>query len=265
MSYQWNKINIPKQTLTELYENQRLSIAQVALRFNCTGRPIHRLLKKYRIRIRTVSQAKQKYSIPKNELKNLYVTQKLSTDQIATRFGCNHITVVNRMKKYGIKSRGHLGLTKPINISKEKFEYLYYKRNLSASQIAKIVHCSRSGIERKMKIFKIKTRNIDNRVCKYKKYDFSGNLTEKAYMIGFRLGDLNIVPVKNIIVARCSTTKRNQIKLIRNLFSSYTKPNVTMAKRGTFEIAAYLNKSFSFLLPKHDNIEPWILENPKFF
>lgn len=87
------------------------------------------------------------------------------------------------MKKYGIKSRGRLGLTKPIKISKEKLEYLYHDRKLSAVKIAKILHRSKGGY-------------------------------------------------------------------------------VAKAKRGTFEIVAHLNKTFSFLLPKQDNIETWILVNP---
>jgi len=265
MSCPWNKINIPKQVLTELYKNQRLSIAQIASKFNCTGKPIHRLLREYQIKTRSVSEAKERFFIPKNELKSSYWTQKLSTDQIAQKYGCNSGTILYRMKKYGIKSRGHLGLTKPIKISKEKLEYLYHDRKLSAVKIAKILHRSKGGVERKINNFNIITRNIDNRACKYKKFDFSGNLIEKSYMIGFRLGDLNVVPVKNIIVVRCSTTKKNQIRLIKNLFSQYTTPHFTIAKRGTFEIAVYLNSTFSFLLPKQDNIETWIFEKPEYF
>lgn len=261
----WNKINIPKQTLVELYENQKLPISRVALKFNCTGNSILRLLREYKIKTRTVSQAKEKYFIPKKELKNLYLKQKLSIEQIAKKYGCDSVTIVYRMRKYGIKSRGHLGLTRPINISKEKLEYLYHDRKLSAVKIAKILHRSKGGIERKIHNLNISTRNIDNRACKYKKFDFSGDLTEKAYMIGFRLGDLNVVPTKNLIIARCSTTKINQVRLIKNLFSPYTTPHSMKAKRGTFEITAHLNKTFSFLLPKQDNIESWILGNPESF
>lgn len=265
MSCPWNKIDIPKQELIDLYENQRLSISQISSRLGYSNGPICRLLKEYQIKVRTVSQAKEKYFIPKKELKNLYITQKLSTEQIAKKYGCDSVTIIYKMRKYGIKSRGHLGLTKPINISKEKLEYLYHDRKLSAVKIAKILHRSKGGVERKIHNFNISTRNIDNRACKYKKFDFSGNLTEKAYMIGFRLGDLNVVQTKNLIIIRCSTTKRNQVKLIKDLFSPYTTPHIGKAKRGTFEIAAHLNKTFSFLLPKQDNIEPWILENPQHF
>jgi len=261
----WNKIEIPKEKLKFLYEKQGLSIAQIASKLGYSNGPIHRLLKKYHLKIRTISEAKEKFKISKKDLRNLYHHQKFSMNEIAKKYGCNHVTIVNRMKKYDLKSRGHLGLTKPIRISKEKFEYLYCTQRLSLDKIAKILHCSGGGLQRKIKNFGIKTRPISERACKYKKKDFNGNLEEKAYMIGFRLGDLNVKPTKNLIQVRSSTTKRNQMILIKNLFSPYTTPHVWKAKRGTFEIVALLNKSFDFLLPKNDNVESWILKKPKYF
>lgn len=261
----WNKINIPREKLKNLYENQGLSIAQIALKLGYSNRPIHRLLREYHLKIRTISEAKEKFKISKKELRNLYYHQKLSMNEIAKKYNCSHATIVYRIKKYGLKSRGHLGLTKPIRISKEKFEYLYHTRRLSLDKIAKILHCSEGGLQRKIRNFKIKTRPISERACKYKKKDFNGTLEEKAYMIGFRLGDLNIKPTKNLFQARCSTTKRAQIMLIKNLFSPYTTPHVWKAKRGTFEITALLNKSFNFLLPKNDCIESWVLKKSKYF
>lgn len=261
----WNKIDIPKKTLKDLYENQKLSIAQIASKLGYSNSPIHRLLKECQIKIRSISEAKEKFNISKKELRNLYWKQKLSTAEIAKKYGCNHVTIVNRMKKYGIKSRGHLGLTKPIRIPKKGLEYLYQTRNLSLDKIAKILHCSESGLQRKMKNFQIKPRPISSRACKYKKRDFNGTSSEKAYMIGFRLGDLNVTKSKNIIVVRCSTTKRAQASLIKNLFSKYGGVSISKARRGTIEIYAFLNNSFKFLLPKQDKIPIWIIKNRKCF
>lgn len=261
----WNKIIIPKEALKDLYENQKLSIAQISSKLGYSNSPIHRLLKEYQIKIRSISKAKEKFNISERELRNLYWKQRLSMKEIAKKYGCNHVTIVNRMKKYGIKSRGHLGLTKPIRIPKEKLEYLYHSRNLSLNKIAKILHRSESGLQRKMKNFQIKPRLLSNRACKYKKRDFNGLPSEKAYMIGFRLGDLNVTKSKNIIVARCSTAKQAQISLIKNLFSKYGGVSINKAKRGTIEIYAFLNSSFKFLLPKQDEIPIWIIKNSKYF
>ena len=261
----WNKVNIPKETLKDLYENQRLSIAQIAEKLGYSTRPIHRLLREYKLKIRTISEAKEKFKISKRELRALYQRQKLSMDQISHKFGCSRANIVYRMKKYRIKSRGHLGLTKPIRVSKEKLKYLYKKRGLSLAKIARIIHRSEGGIERKFKTYGIRSRGLDNRASKYKKRNFDGNLLEKAYMIGFRLGDLNVFSPKNIICVRCSSTKKAQIRLIRNLFKKYGGIYQALAPRGTFEICCFLNKSFEFLLPKEDKIPRWILSNNHLF
>jgi len=265
MSNLWNKINIPRKILKNLYEDQGLPIAQIASKLGYSTTPIHRLLREYKIKTRSISEAKKKFEISKQELRNLYHKQKLSTGQIAQKYGCNHVTIVNRMKKYSIESRGHLGLTKPIRISKEKLKYLYKKRSLSLAKIARIIHRSEGGIERKFKSYGIRSRGLDNRTSKYKKRNFDGNLLEKAYMIGFRLGDLNVFSPKNIICVRCSSTKKAQIRLIRNLFKKYGGIYQALAPRGTFEICCFLNKSFEFLLPKEDKIEEWILSNKNYF
>ena len=229
-----------------------------------SNEPIHRLLKEYHLKIRSISEAKEKFKISRKELRDLYYYQKFSMDKIAKKYTCSHATIVNRMKKYGLKSRGHLGLTKPIRISKENLEYLYHKRGLSLGKIAKILHCSKGGIEGKIKKLGIKTRSINNRACKYKKYNFNGTLKEKAYMIGFRLGDLNLSKKRNVIIARCSTTKQAQASLIKKLFLSYGGVKISKSKRGTFEINVFLNESFNFLLPKKDSIPNWIIKNKKY-
>ncbi len=205
------------------------------------------------------------FPITKKELRKLYFKDKLSMFQIADQLGCTHSAIVYKFKKFGLKSRGHIGLTKPIRLTKSGFENFYYKKRLSLKKIARIVHCSESGLERRFKSYNLTSRGNKNRTCKYKKFDFSGNLTEKAYLIGFRLGDLNVTKRVSVIQVRCSTTIPAQIRLIKNLFVSYTTPYVTRAKRGTYEIVCLVNRSFDFLLPKKDKIPEWVLTNQKTF
>jgi len=262
----WNKIEIPKEKLEDLYLKRRLSIAQIAKTLNCSTEPVHESLREYKIPIRNLSEACTKASVTKNKLKDWYHKDKLSMDEIARRLGLsNHTAIVYKFKKLGIKSRGHLGLTKPIKLTKRGFEYLYYERGLSLKKMAKIVRCSESGLERRFKNYNLKSRGIKNRACKYKKKDFSGNLVEKAYLIGFRLGDLNVTESINVIQVRCSTTIPAQVRLIKKLFMPYTTPHIWKAKRGTTEIVCLVNRSFDFLLPKKDLIPRWIQNNKELF
>lgn len=259
----WNKIKLDKDKLEYLYIKEKLSISQIAKKFSLSKTPIHRMLHEYMIPVRTSKEASIKVSATRKQLTNWYLKDKFSMFQIAEKLGCTHSAIVYKFQKFGIKSRGHLGLTKPIKLTKDGFEYLYYKRGLSLKKISNIAHCSESGLERRFKTYNLKSRTTQNRTTRIKKFDFSGDLIEKAYLIGFRLGDLNIMKRVSVTQVRRSTTHTAQTRLIKNLFIPYTTPTISKANRGTTEIVCLVNKSFNFLLPKEDKIPKWILANKK--
>lgn len=217
------------------------------------------------MRALVVIMVKKFLNISKEKLEELYLNQKLSTDAIGKIYSCNHVTILNYLNKYNIPRRSKLGNRKTVSIPKEVLYNLYHNKKLTQKQIAQKFGHSRYGIQRWMKIYKIDSRSLSIAHTKYPKYDFSGNKLEKAYLIGFRLGDLNIYKIKNLVQARCSTTIEAQVILIKNLFKNYGNVHIGKAKRGTFEIIVLLNSTFDFLLPKQDNIEKWILENNEYF
>lgn len=212
-----------------------------------------------------VTMAIVRINIPKERLIDLYITQKLSTSAISKIFSCNHVTILNYLRKYNIPRRSKLGNRKSVSITKEILFNLYQKKKMTQKQIAQKYGHSRYGIQRWMKIYGVKSRSLSQAFTKYPKFNFTEDFIKKAYIIGFRLGDLNVYKVHELIQVRCSTTKEAQITLIENLFKRYGNVHIWKAKRGTFEIIALLNKSFSFLLPKKDEIESWIKPNNKYF
>lgn len=204
-------------------------------------------------------------NIPEKQLRALYLHKHLSTDAIAKVYRCNHVTILNYLQKYGVPRRSKLGTRKPVRISKAVLFYLYHKKKLTQRQIAEKFGHSRYGIQRWMKIYGILSKPDSETHTKFPKRNFNGDPIEKAYMIGFRLGDLNVYQVHNLIQIRCSTTINNQMLLIKNLFKKYGHVHEWKAKRGTYEIFVLLNKSFSFLLPKNDTVESWIQTDMKCF
>jgi hypothetical protein len=100
----------------------------------------------------------------------------------------------------------------------------------------------------------------------YTKCDFNGDPVRKAYLIGLRLGDLHVEQGKRAVRIRCTSTRPEQIELVRKLFAEYggiwiSKP---IEVRGT-GITAHLNLSFSFLVRHEDEIEQWILADDRSF
>lgn len=162
-------------------------------------------------------------SISKDELEELYVHQKLNTYQIAEKLNCSQATIWKKLIKYAIPRRTPHELTSNIP-SKDELFHLYINKKLSTWKIEKEYGYSRGTIHRKLKEYGIKTRDLATANIKYEKLDFSGNLIEKAYIIGFRLGDLRVRKYyKNskTICVGCSSTIPEQITLIKQLFSEY--------------------------------------------
>ena len=262
-------MKLNKTLLKKLYWTQKLSIGQIAQKSHCHPFVIHRAMKKYKIKTRSLSEAKRKFVITKKELKKLYEIKKLSTDQIAKRFEVSHATVLNRMKEFGIKRRSRLGTRKPVKIAKHLLKKLYKEKKLSQAQIAKKLGYSCYAIQLKIKKFRIKSRSLSEANTKYPKKNFSKNLLEKAYLIGFRIGDLNVYRKDFVIRVRCSTTVPEQIQLIKNIFSPYSQVIIRKSRilkgRQVFDVDCYQNNTFDFLLPKKDEIPKWILSTSKFF
>jgi len=149
---------------------------------------------------------------------------------------------------------------KKVNIPKEIFEHLYIDEYKSPATIAKLYKCTRMTVQAGMRELGIPFRSQSLAGMKYRKFDFSGNLIKKVYLIGFRLGDLNIYQTNSksdLIVARCNTTSLAQMKLIDKLFSKYGTMTISEGNYSS-SINCYLSTSFSFLLTNKKKVPEWI-------
>jgi len=159
-------------------------------------------------------------------------------------------------------------MRKKIFIPKKELFKLYYQEKKSKYKIGDIYGCSFKTILNRMRDFKMEPLPRSIIQSTYDKKDFSGNLIEKAYLIGFRLGDLNVYQTsKNseVIVVRCHTTTKEQTILMQELFNRYGKVSVSENRKDkSFHINCFLNKSFLFLLPKEDKVEEWITVNNQY-
>lgn len=253
------RINISKKSLYSLYIKKRFSSQKIAKICHCEQSAILNKLRKYKILIR---HPKKKINISIKELRKLYEEEKLSTYEIAKIFNCRSGTVYRYLKLYKIKTRP----LKLVRITKDQLKDLYMKKKFPLSKIANIYRCCPVTILVKMKKYGILRRSISETSTRRLKNNFNGALTEKAYIIGFRIGDLGVRKNYNLIVVGCGTTKLGQIKLIKALFEPYGPVYLTKKdKRGAFHIDCSLNRSFSFLLPKHDLIPNWVLRSKKNF
>jgi DNA-binding transcriptional regulator WhiA len=155
--------------------------------------------------------------------------------------------------------------------SKKVLEELYWKHELSTYKIAKLFNVGQATVHRWFRRYNVKTRDYIEAVIlantKYLKKPFNGSQREKAYMIGFRIGDLSVEKRRRQIRVRVSSTNPSTIQIIFALFASYTVVKKFPCKNRLvgYEWAVYcdLDQSFNFLLKT--NIPKWVFENEECF
>jgi|SRR3989344_1050941 len=152
-----------------------------------------------------------------------------------------------------------------IEISKQDLTRLYYGERKSKYKIGAVYDCSFKTVLNRMREYGMKPLSRSIIQSRYEKNDFSGIKTEKAYLIGFRLGDLNVyktVPHSEVVIARTNTTHTEQLKLLKKLFDKYGRVSATQNRKlKSININCFLNNTFDFLLPKTDYVENWISQN----
>lgn len=211
--------------------------------------------------------SKKVINIPKRRLKNFYEKERLSIRKIAKIYNCGATSIQRELHKYNIHVRPSMSVR--LDIPKNRIKFLYEERRKTAAQLAKMYSCSFKTILNRFGEFNIKTRDISEAHIKYPKKDFSGDPIEKAYLIGFRIGDLHVRKYEKngkIVSMESASTCSGQITLIRELFKKYGYVRVTPPnKNGIIRVQCALNPSFNFLLKKEDMIDPWILSKDKLF
>lgn len=115
-------------------------------------------------------------------LYELYMNQKMTTQQIADKLGLTYGSVNYYLNKYCIKKNGL-----ELNITKEELQKLYCDDNLSLQEIAKIYECCYYSVSKYIRIFGLKRKDT---ISEYKDilYDLYINQKKSTTEISKILG-----------------------------------------------------------------------------
>ena len=152
-----------------------------------------------------------------------------------------------------------------IQISEASLRELYLLKNWTPRKIGLRFKCDGVTVRNRLKELKIPFKTKSSAQTKYPRYDFDGTEAERAYMLGFRYGDLNVYKPKGkseTIVVRCHTTHVVQEDLFKKIFSQYGTITVSRNSRSV-HMNCYLNSSFDFLLQKYNDLERTWLSKSK--
>lgn len=143
-----------------------------------------------------------------------------------------------------------------------------YKAGHSTRQIAKYFHRGQKTVWRHLsRVMKLRPSLRDG--PKYPKRSFSGDLIEKAYLLGLRYTDLSAQKHRKQIQVRLSTTHPAMLNLFADLFGKYATVKCYPINKGwkrdyEWTTYCYINSSFEFLkVTKH--LPSWILKDDAIF
>jgi hypothetical protein len=211
---------------------------------------------------------------PKREdLERLYVEQHLSAMKIANVYELKYAnpktaesTVLYHLKRNGIERRDAAEHVRKVTEEMANEWAERYRSGESLKQIAgEFVnpvtvwnHLKKRGVALRDKVeAQIQT------ATKYERKPFKGDDAEKAYLMGLRYGDLNVVRHGRAVRIRLSTTHPAMADLFAELFGKYghVKRYPREAKLVGFEwsMECDLDRSFEFLVPKMSSSELTLL------
>lgn len=151
-----------------------------------------------------------------------------------------------------------------ITIPESELRRLYIDERWSPARIGKLYGCDAVTVRARIIESTIPLKSKSAAHVRFSRRDFSGTPEEKAYLLGFRYGDLNVYKPKGAsetIVVRSHSTLTVQGELFCSLLERYGTITVSEGIRST-QMTCYLNSSFSFLLEKYpDEIREWLLQN----
>jgi len=134
--------------------------------------------------------------VSREEFERLYNEQGLTLEEIGELFGVSDEVVRYRMKQLGIPRRGKPWSPKETRaqLDCKELERLYVIEGLSLAGIAKRFGVGQATVHARLEKCGIARRDLSTATVRYPRHDFSGDPIEKAYLIGFRQGDLWAAP-----------------------------------------------------------------------
>jgi len=187
-------------------------------------------------------------------LKENYLYKKLPNKKVQCRT-CAHYCVLAPGERGKCGARENIDGIISIKVTRPILKELYSNKKFTMEKISKMLHL---GITTVWKF--IHKYNIPVRRCKYKKYDFSNDPAEKAYLLGLVAGDFCAYKHSRQIAVEVTTTHPAMMELFHSVFKKYGTPTERIKYNkitGRYEKVGHvlLNKSFKFMLSKNFEID----------
>ena len=151
-----------KEKLEKMYVDEGTSMNKIGEKLGISSVSVLNWLREYNIGTREARKLPEGFTKPsREELKKMYVDERISTYKIGKKVGVSHKTVNNWLIENEIEMRDLSeaklpeGFTKP---SREELERMYIDEGMSTTKIAKILDISDGSVGNWLREYKIPTR-----------------------------------------------------------------------------------------------------------
>jgi len=215
----------------------------------------------------------------KEELEKFYLAQRLSAMKISRIYGLKYPNpksgesmVLWYLKKFGIKRRDPAEHIRKVS---EEMVDQWVRRYVAGESLKQIAgdlvgsvtvfeHLKKRGVQLRDKV----DAQIEA-VTKHSRNPFSRDADERAYLVGFRVGDLDVVRHGRAVRVRTGTTHPKMAELFQQLFGRYGYVHA-YAKRAKWtgyewNLEADLDGTFEFLLLGKSGVPPEFAAKPHLF
>lgn len=188
----------------------------------------------------------------KEKIRFLYYEKELSLKDVANEIGVCTSTIRENMIEWNMSRRGKQ--RKIIKPTKAKLKELYIDKGLTMQKISGLLKVSINPVCKWLHEY-----NIPIRRFKYKKYNFSGDLKEKAYILGLVAGDISAYKHCRQISVELTTTHPAMMDLFYSTFQKYGAPKKYLkynkiTERYEWKGYVFLDSSFEFMFSKNFEI-----------
>ena len=141
----FKNILIPKDTLFDLYINQKMTAKQISEIYKCKTTQVTKHLSDFGIK-RPVG-----VQVTKEKLQYLYINRNMTIEAISSQLGVTQSKVYTKLKKYGIKKK----FGNPFNIAEKELRDLYVTQGLTRKNIANKFNVSVNIIQNRISRYNI--------------------------------------------------------------------------------------------------------------
>jgi len=202
------------------------------------------------------------------DLKRLYIDQKLSASKIAKVYGLSYAspksaesTILNHLKRNGIARRNPAAHVRKVSDSMVDDWIVRYQKGESLKQIAGTSVSPVTVFNHLHKRGLVLRDKVEAQIVAVKEFDrlpFDGDEIQRAYLLGLARGDFGVSWHGRAIRVKTSSTHPAMIELALSLFAGkgatrvYPRFSKLAGFEWTFEVD--LDRSFAFLL--HEKKKP---------